>query len=356
MTSQAPRGRTDVKTLMANAAREIAERDAVPQAAPSRKPRPAATRPAAARPVAPRPPARRAAEPARMPDVAPAAFEPPPPPPQLPAPPQPQQAPAWQPQAQGPAPGPTGQGPSWSPPPPQYPPQQSAPVAGSKADSAFVLGIISIFLNVFYVPGILAIVWGGRERHQSSKARTGFVCGIIGTTLSVLATLLFVLVFAVAGNAVNEAADSLAVTDNASPAMAAGPTKASYNVGDTATTGDFRVTVYGFKDPQPPASEFMTPRPGMHYVSVDVQMTNPDPKEQQSFSSLLGFHLIDGQNRQYNEDFMDAGLTPGAPGGEIAAGQSVRGYVAFEVPDGTSGLKLRVQGNLTAAGAVFNLG
>ncbi len=126
-------------------------------------------------------------------------------------------------------------------------------------------------------------------------------------------------------------------------------------MGDTATTGDFKVTVYGFKNPQQPADEYLTPRPGMHYVSVDVQMTNPD-SEQQSFSSLLGFHLIDAQNRQYNEDFMDAGLTPGAPGGEIAAGQSVRGFVAFEVPDGTSGLKLRVQGNLTAAGAVFNLG
>ncbi len=169
-------------------------------------------------------------------------------------------------------------------------------------------------------------------------------------------TLLFIVMFAVAGNAVNEVADSLAVTDNASPGLASGPTKASYDVGDTADTGGFSVTVYGFKNPQPPASEFLTARPGMHYVSVDVQMTNKDPKEQESFSSMLGFHLIDAQNRQYNEDFMDAGLTPGAPGGEIAAGQSVRGFVAFEVPDGTSGLKLRVQGNLTAAGAVFNLG
>ncbi|MGI9022356.1 MAG: hypothetical protein ACR2HV_03825, partial [Acidimicrobiales bacterium] len=38
--------------------------------------------------------------------------------------------------------------------------------------------------------GILAIVWGGRERQQNSKARTGFICGIIGTSLSALWTLI----------------------------------------------------------------------------------------------------------------------------------------------------------------------
>ena len=41
---------------------------------------------------------------------------------------------------------------------------------------------------------------------------------------------------------------------------------------------------------------------------------------------------------------MGAGLTPGAPEGTIASGQSVRGFVAFEVPNGATGLKLRVQG------------
>lgn len=255
----------------------------------------------------------------------------------------------------------TGQDQRWTPPPPPPPPQQrayAAPVATSKADAALVLGIISIFANLFYIPGILAIVWGGRERRESSKANAGYICGIIGTVLSILGTLLFVIVLATAGNAVNDAVNSL--PDSSGPgtissATASALNKNLYNVGDTAETGDFEVTVFGFTDPQPSANEFLEPSPGMRFVSVDVQIINPDSKDQQTFSSLLGFHLLDDQNFQYSEDFMDAGLTPGAPGGEIAAGQSIRGFVAFEVPDTASGLKLRVQGSITASGAVFNL-
>jgi hypothetical protein len=73
-----------------------------------------------------------------------------------------------------------------------------SPPPSSKGQLAFTLGIVSIFFNLLYVPGILAIVWGGRERQENSNARRGFVCGIIGTAISALLTLIFV-VAAVAG-------------------------------------------------------------------------------------------------------------------------------------------------------------
>jgi hypothetical protein len=276
----------------------------------------------------------------------------------------PEGAPRWQPQ--GPVSSTPGfDDPSWSPPPPR---PQAVARPDSKADAAFTLGIISIFLNVFYVPGILAIVWGGRERHENGKAQTGFICGIVGTALSALLTLLLVVTVVGTASAVNTAVDDLNSTFPAAetpapsaaapaspPATTASPSKAVYNVGDTAKTGDFAVTVYGFKNPQPATNSIIQPDPGMHYVSVDVQLTNSDPKTQRAFSSMLGFHLVDAQNRQYDSDIFGAGLKPGAPDGMIAAGQSVRGLVAFEVPNGATGLKLRVQGNLTAAGALFNL-
>jgi len=63
------------------------------------------------------------------------------------------------------------------------------------------LGIISLFLNLFYVPGILAIVWGGRERRHNTKARAGFVCGIIGTAFWGVVAVLSVIVALTAGNA-----------------------------------------------------------------------------------------------------------------------------------------------------------
>lgn len=82
------------------------------------------------------------------------------------------------------------QGPAARPDPGPMPPPaygtQAAPRANSKATAALVLGIVSLFLNVLLVPGILAIVWGGKERQYDSKAKAGFILGIIGTVLSVL--------------------------------------------------------------------------------------------------------------------------------------------------------------------------
>lgn len=125
-------------------------------------------------------------------------------------------------------------------------------------------------------------------------------------------------------------------------------------VGSTAKTGDFDVTVFGFRDPQPAQSRFDEPKPGHHFVSVDVQVANNGTR-QQRFSSLLGFSLLDGENRKYDAEFMSS-LTPGPPEGEIPPGEALRGFVVFEVPDGSTGLRFRVQGSLTAAGAFFRLG
>jgi hypothetical protein len=73
-----------------------------------------------------------------------------------------------------------------------YPPVR----AGSKAEAALALGIISIFFDFLYIPGILAIVWGGKERRANGKAHVGFVCGIIGTSLAALLTMLIIVAVA----------------------------------------------------------------------------------------------------------------------------------------------------------------
>jgi hypothetical protein len=146
--------------------------------------------------------------------------------------------------------------------------------------------------------------------------------------------------------------DGSTASSGSSPGETTPKAGASYKVGDTAKTGDFEVTVYAVKDPQPPASQFDKPTTGSHYVSVDVQVANKGT-QQQTFSSLVGFHLLDAANRQYDEAL--ASLKPGPPEGQIPAGGAVRGFAVFEIPDGTAGLRLRVQGNLTASGAFFAL-
>jgi hypothetical protein len=140
--------------------------------------------------------------------------------------------------------------------------------------------------------------------------------------------------------------------DDDTPATASGPSASkTFAIGDTARSDAFDVTVYGFKNPQAPG-QFLKPSPGSHYVSVDVQLANRGTS-QQNFSSLLQVHLLDGSNRQFDPTFGE--IAPPAPDGEIPPGQAIRGQVLFEIPDATTGLRVRVQGSLTAAGAYFTL-
>jgi hypothetical protein len=104
--------------------------------------------------------------------------------------------------------------------PPYRPPSEPR----SKADAAYALGIISIVFDFFYVPGILAIIWGGRERHTSRKARTGFVCGIIGTVLAGLLTLTFIVVGALNPKPATTVKTAASNTSPKPPAVTSPPT------------------------------------------------------------------------------------------------------------------------------------
>lgn len=124
------------------------------------------------------------------------------------------------------------------------------------------------------------------------------------------------------------------------------------SVGDTARTGEFDVTVHGTKDPQAPG-QFLRPDAGRHLVSVDVQITNTS-SAQQGFSSLLNFHLTDSGNHEYDISFGE--IQPSAPDGDVPPGQSLRGFVIFDVPDGAGGLRFRAQGGLSAPEVQFAFG
>lgn len=130
------------------------------------------------------------------------------------------------------------------------------------------------------------------------------------------------------------------------------PASQDYAMGTTARSATFDIIVHGFSDPQPPGA-FLRPAAGTHYVSVDVQVVNRGTVPQ-TFSSLAQIHLVDRANRQFEPTFGD--LEPPAPDGEIPPGATSRGHALFEVPDGATGLRVRVRGDLTTPGVVFTLG
>ena len=61
---------------------------------------------------------------------------------------------------------------------------------GDEGTMPLILGILSIVLSLTFsrlvglILGIIAIVKGGQHRHEDNDARIGFICCIIGVSLS----------------------------------------------------------------------------------------------------------------------------------------------------------------------------
>jgi hypothetical protein len=129
-----------------------------------------------------------------------------------------------------------------------------------------------------------------------------------------------------------------------------------WQVGQTAPTSGWQVTVYGVRDPAtgPVGAIAPEPRAGDRFVAVDVQVANPG-SQAVTFASFVYIHLFDAANRVYDEELIGP-LSPGPPEGSVTAHSAIRGWVTFEVPSSAPGpLRLRIQGSIDAAGAVFQL-
>jgi Domain of unknown function (DUF4352) len=128
----------------------------------------------------------------------------------------------------------------------------------------------------------------------------------------------------------------------------------TFGVGDEVKLGDWTVKVWGVTDPQAPVNEYLKPKDGFRWVTLDTEVRNlsSDPA---SVSSLLCFHVQDSANREYDENIV-SGITPGPPDGEVATKAAKRGNVVFEVPADATGLKLNFKCDLFSSGtATVNL-
>lgn len=137
-------------------------------------------------------------------------------------------------------------------------------------------------------------------------------------------------------------------------AVAAAPAGAvdSYKIGQKAPSGDLVFVVHGFQDPYTSPNQFTQPDPGLRQIAVDVEVINKT-SEQQSWSSLLLAHLIAKDRRTYDAKLVVT--DPPAPDGEIPAKFGVRGLIPFEVPADAAVKFIRLQGNITANGALVKL-
>jgi hypothetical protein len=129
--------------------------------------------------------------------------------------------------------------------------------------------------------------------------------------------------------------------------------KASYKAGDILKANDLEAVALSLNPNWVPDNEFMEAEAGNKFVAVEFQLKNTGDKSE-SISTLLQFALKDSSNGQYDVSFY--GPEPQFPDGELAAADTVRGFVTFEVPQAASGFRFIFDAKFFGGGQmVWNL-
>lgn len=105
-------------------------------------------------------------------------------------------------------------------------------------------------------------------------------------------------------------------------------------IGKTQRVGDLEVTVHGVRESQ--GELILRPSMGSKWVIVDVSARNRS-RNTYFFTALFQTHLRDRDGRNYNTLVVRPQLR-GVFDGTIPGGGTLRGEVAFEVPQNAVGL------------------
>lgn len=143
-----------------------------------------------------------------------------------------------------------------------------------------------------------------------------------------------------------KSASAAGATKASSPAPAAG---GGFKIGQAVKAGNFTLTVH--KMTYPYTSDVDQPDAGKAYVLLDVEVKNSSGTAQ-DFSSMMSFGLKDSSNTDYNETIV-GGADGAPPDGKIAAGDSLRGPVAFEIPAGAKGLRFSFVADLLSGDKTY---
>ncbi|MEY9860018.1 hypothetical protein ABH935_005652 [Catenulispora sp. GAS73] len=153
---------------------------------------------------------------------------------------------------------------------------------------------------------------------------------------------------AAVGGAGTTTSSSAAATSKSSAPAAGG----AFKIGQQVKVGAYTVTVH--KVTYPYTNDLDQPDAGKAYVLLDVEVTNSSG-DSQAFSSMLQLGLKDSTNHTYDETIV-MGVDGNPPDGNIAAGKSLRGPVAFEVPAGSKGLQFSFMPDLGSDKTYIDLG
>lgn len=110
-----------------------------------------------------------------------------------------------------------------------------------------------------------------------------------------------------------------------------GPVKTGA-VGEAVHQGNFELTVHSVTDPYDVSEDSFAPQSGNRWVLIDVSLTNVS-EEPQNYGSF-DFTVHDTNDKEYTSGF--ANQTPELDFGSLEAGETIRGQVAYELPEGAA--------------------
>ena len=219
----------------------------------------------------------------------------------------------------------------YGPPPayPQGPPQPPPKAKGGGCGKAMLITAV-VLVGLIAVGGIIgAIAGGGDDDDDDTADRTEAVAGATESN----------------GQPGDTSPPATTADSDDGPEV--------YAIGETAHTGEFDVTVHGKQDPYVSSNEFDTPPDGQRFVAVEATVTNTSD-EPTGISTLVGTELLDQLDRPWSIALAGLDL-PQLDAITVAPGEARRGWVVFAVPPDATDLRIRIKGNLTANGSVFQL-
>ncbi len=124
-----------------------------------------------------------------------------------------------------------------------------------------------------------------------------------------------------------------------------------FKVGDIVAMGDLEFTINSVRFDE--GSEYFKPDEGKKWLVADCTVTN-NSEEPTTISSMLMIRLFDSE--YYSQEMSLFADTKGSLDGELGAGRTLRGEVAYEVDASETAWELIFEPNFFGFGqAIFNL-
>lgn len=112
-------------------------------------------------------------------------------------------------------------------------------------------------------------------------------------------------------------------------------------IGETTTFNGLEVTVLSAGENQS-SSEYFSPEAGYKYYYAEILIKNIN-KTPSGYANSLNFTLKDSNSFSYNYGFVIGGKTPELTSENISQGESLRGFVNFEIPSDSVPTVLKYQ-------------